>query len=131
MKKLFMTFFAAILLLPISSIAKTTDHITSIDKKQDEIWRVRWFYIVPSGVPEMKVTFVKLNEQGNYFVNFHGQKGDLLLKKTQDSFSGEMQLGTDLVWLNGTISRGVIQGTWRSRTEHSGTIVGHIIHAVK
>jgi hypothetical protein len=132
MRKLFITAFAALFLLPIGAFAQGNGagekNVIATSEAKTEVWRLKWAYVVPRDAGTLDLTFVKLNK-GRYYIRFStGTDGYLNLTKTPDRFSGTITTNQgDICEISGVINGRAVRGDWScARSGHSGLLTGQI-----
>jgi hypothetical protein len=124
MRKIFITLFAALLLLPFTAFGNIA--------VAAETWRLKWAYTYPAGVPSMDAVFIKRHD-GKYSVRFNGggPENILELRKTPPAFDGVIHFAHgDVALINGVIEKNTVYGKWESLSGHRGILTGNITEVV-
>jgi hypothetical protein len=126
MKNLFITFFAVMLLSPLTAFGKTNGETNHV-KNDAEIWHVQW--ISNSTLPTHTALWAKRNNQGQYYGLWsNGNKGNLWIRKTATSFEGDF-VGMGSCSFSGSIgTNNTINGTYSCRGADTGRISGNITY---
>jgi hypothetical protein len=125
MKKLLLTFFAVMLLSPLTAFGKKNGE-TNQANNDAEIWHVQWISVNSGPYSAM---WAKRNNQGQYYGHWStGARGNLVIRKTPTSFEGSVVTTASCNFSGFIKENNFIEGRYSCIGGDTGRVAGNITY---